>query len=71
VLYEQKAEEQKLSPAQGGPAITDAKELTLLQRLNLAPISWPKELVAYEPASAAPPFTPAIPTVGKKKNYQS
>ena len=68
MLYKRKAEEQKFSPAQGGPAITDTKELTLLQRLKLAPVSWPKELVAYEPASATPSFTPAFPIVGKKKN---
>lgn len=68
MLYKRKAEEQKFSPAQGGPAITDTKELMLLQRLNLAPISWPKELVAYEAPSATPSFTPAIPIVGKKKN---
>lgn len=61
-LYEGKAEEQKF-----GPAITDTKEATLLQRLNLGPISWPEELVAYEPASAIPSFTPAIPVVGKEK----
>lgn len=46
VLYKGKAEEQKPSPAQGGPAIPDTKELTLHQKLNLAPISWPEELMA-------------------------
>lgn len=67
MLNKGKAEEQKSSPAQGGPAIPDTKELTLHQKLNLAPISWPEKLMAYEPASATPSFTPAIPTAGKKK----
>lgn len=67
MLYKPKTEEQKFKPAQGGPAITDTKKLTLLQRLNLAPVSWAKELVAFEPASATPSFTPATPTAGKKK----
>lgn len=66
MLYKGKAEKQKSSPA-----IPDTKELTLHQKLNLAPISWPEELVAYEPASATPSsFTPAIPTGGKKKNLR-
>lgn len=46
MLYKGKVEEQKPSPAQGGPAIPDTKELTLHQKLNLAPISWPEELMA-------------------------
>lgn len=62
MLYKLKVEKQKPSPAQGGPATPDTKELTVHQKLNLAPISWPQELVAYEPASATPSFTPAIPT---------
>lgn len=66
MLDKGKAEEQKSSPAQGGPAIPDTKELTLHQKLNLAPISWPEELMAYELALATP-FTPAISTAGKKK----
>lgn len=67
MLDKGKAEEQKSSPTQGGPAIPDTKELTLHQKLNLAPISWPEELMAYELALATPSFTPAISTAGKKK----
>lgn len=70
MLYKEKAEEQKPSPDQGGPAIPDTKELTLHQKLNLVPISWPEELVAYEPASATLSFTPTIPTGGKEKKSE-